>query len=893
MDLQPPLRKALAEGDLAGLISILDAGRDINAPLQLMPERTPLEAAASNGHLSLVAELLRRGADVRHRTTDDLDALTLAIQGGRHEVLEPLLKAGSAGLEELRVCPSLENLRIISQVEGWSEDQLATGGLTPLALAAMLDQPGCAKELLRLGARVDASCPCLGFTPVQHAMYAGSLATLRVLLDAGANLSVRDADKQTLLHLASQPRGPGCSAASSGCPHAACLRELFKRGCCLGLLDDRDAAGDTALAAACRHGHAAVVEVLLGQGADPNAGQEAPLTLACSAGCPRAVELLLDSGARYVVSRGLPSPLMAALQPEMGEEGEFVPATEQRLACARLLLKRHVATPDELSKPTCTAGRPDLQLTPLLQMATFSVCADAAKVLLDAGAAIDGLGSGPSVQLGSPLVVAVKEGNVGVARVLLERGASLQKLGPLGETVLHGAMLAGPAVLRLVLGAMQERLTREQRRQLFLAQTPAGVTPLCVGTEAGGAQDDETLQLLIAAMQLDGLRVADSTGQTVTGAGGGTSVPEPPAVAAAAADSRASVGPAAGGSSKKKKAKSRVGPALSEYAITRDNAVATVEAALAARRRAQMLLVDDSDVSVGRMAMQAMFDAAIAEDPDAVYDMFDPAWRSLSPPAQLAEGRRILALLQPSSSVQAQTAALSFLRLAVGDGSLRQLLLKAGLECALIGLLGPKQAATHPLSWHLPLSSTLSHLFVVEPEAAKRVWASAPLGGHILEFLRAEALASGGQEVPSGDGRHVTDTYLSLWSRAGGPGGQHGGRGPLVAGTGAWLMRATFQPGPTVPVHPSACCRRLQRGWSRPPAAGLAGPTPHGCWLFRRLRGWRACQTCGRRLSTSSRCRWELAAFAWAARAVTAALPPQALTCLPHPSCRGGLLPSP
>ncbi len=315
------------------------------------------------------------------------------------------------------------------------------------------------------------------------------------------------------------------------------------------------------------------------------------------------------------------------------------------------LPRRHVATPDELSKPTCTAGRPDLQLTPLLQMATFSVCADAAKVLLDAGAAIDGLGSGgawragggggggggghacacldsicrrvetlpcvptlvhgaatrvpgagPSVQLGSPLVVAVKEGNVGVARVLLERGASLQKLGPLGDTVLHGAMLAGPAVLRLVLGAMQERLTREQRRQLFLAQTPAGVTPLRVGTEAGGAQDDETLQLLIAAMQLDGLRVADSTGQTVTGAGGSTSVPEPPAVAAAAADSRASVGPAAGGSSKKKKAKSRVGPALSEYAITRDNAVATVEAALAARRRAQMLLVDDSDVSVVRRA---------------------------------------------------------------------------------------------------------------------------------------------------------------------------------------------------------------------------------------------------------------------------------------------------
>ncbi|KAL4426070.1 hypothetical protein ABPG77_007866 [Micractinium sp. CCAP 211/92] len=191
MDLHPPLRKALAEGDLAGLISILDAGFDVNAPLHLMPERTALEAAAAGGHLSLVAELLRRGADARHRTSDDLDALTIAIHAGRHEVLEPLLKAGSAGLEELRMCPSPEKLRTMSQVQGRPEEQLATGGLTPLALAAMADQPSCAKELLRLGACLDASCPCLGFTPVQHAVHAGSLATFRVLLDAGANLSVR------------------------------------------------------------------------------------------------------------------------------------------------------------------------------------------------------------------------------------------------------------------------------------------------------------------------------------------------------------------------------------------------------------------------------------------------------------------------------------------------------------------------------------------------------------------------------------------------------------------------------------------------------------------------------------------------------------------------------
>ncbi|KAL4420119.1 hypothetical protein ABPG77_000290 [Micractinium sp. CCAP 211/92] len=157
---------------------------------------------------------------------------------GRHEVLEPLLKAGSAGVEELRMRPLPENVPVIARLYGRQRAELAAGGMTPRALAAVADWPACAQELLRLGARLDATCPCLGFTPVQHAVQAGSLATLRVLLDAGANLAVRGASKQTALHAAALQSPPGCSATANACPHAACLRELFKRGCCLGLLDD-------------------------------------------------------------------------------------------------------------------------------------------------------------------------------------------------------------------------------------------------------------------------------------------------------------------------------------------------------------------------------------------------------------------------------------------------------------------------------------------------------------------------------------------------------------------------------------------------------------------------------------------------------------------------------
>jgi len=58
---------------------LLDEGRDVNAPLTFLPERTPLEAAVHAGHLPLVQLLLQRGASPRHRTTEDHDALSLAV----------------------------------------------------------------------------------------------------------------------------------------------------------------------------------------------------------------------------------------------------------------------------------------------------------------------------------------------------------------------------------------------------------------------------------------------------------------------------------------------------------------------------------------------------------------------------------------------------------------------------------------------------------------------------------------------------------------------------------------------------------------------------------------------------------------------------------------------
>lgn len=65
--------------------------------------------------------------------------------GGHPSLIEPLLQAGSTGLEELRGRLSKEQQRAMQRAGYASASAYATGGMTPLALAAMANQPACIK----------------------------------------------------------------------------------------------------------------------------------------------------------------------------------------------------------------------------------------------------------------------------------------------------------------------------------------------------------------------------------------------------------------------------------------------------------------------------------------------------------------------------------------------------------------------------------------------------------------------------------------------------------------------------------------------------------------------------------------------------------------------------
>ena len=142
------------EGNLEKVKQALDDGADINAEWHwnnktAMYHHTPLYTASRMGHVEVVRELLRRGAEV-DTVVEDFDgnlytALYVASQNGHLEVVRELLSNGAAinfmsndhGMTPLRAAFGRGHLEVVREllargatstpvITAWSQQQMAT-----------------------------------------------------------------------------------------------------------------------------------------------------------------------------------------------------------------------------------------------------------------------------------------------------------------------------------------------------------------------------------------------------------------------------------------------------------------------------------------------------------------------------------------------------------------------------------------------------------------------------------------------------------------------------------------------------------------------------------------------------------------------------------------------
>ncbi|MDP2986894.1 ankyrin repeat domain-containing protein, partial [Hydrogenophaga sp.] len=175
------LHAAAHKGDAAKVARLLAGGAAVNATDA--HGRTPLHVATFARQRDAIAALVKAGADINRLENDRYDAVTIASVADDEATLRVLLQLGASAKQTT------------SRYDG-----------TALIAAAHLGHDGVVRQLIAAGAPLD-HVNNLHWTAAIEAVVLGDggprhQATLKALIDAGANLQLADRHGQTPLALA-------------------------------------------------------------------------------------------------------------------------------------------------------------------------------------------------------------------------------------------------------------------------------------------------------------------------------------------------------------------------------------------------------------------------------------------------------------------------------------------------------------------------------------------------------------------------------------------------------------------------------------------------------------------------------------------------------------------
>lgn len=199
------LFEAIIGGRIEKIQSLLTAGANVNQ----MNERgqSPLLLALSNHRVSVAQLLIKHGADIQIRDRKNRTVLQQAARIGDEALISTLLKkglkvsaqdrVGRTSVHEAASRGFQQVLELLLKAEPEAASIASRSGKTALHLAAATGHVGTMKILLA-SAGTDVNVQDQSFrTPLIRAASYGSPEAVQILLDAGADTSIRDASGQT------------------------------------------------------------------------------------------------------------------------------------------------------------------------------------------------------------------------------------------------------------------------------------------------------------------------------------------------------------------------------------------------------------------------------------------------------------------------------------------------------------------------------------------------------------------------------------------------------------------------------------------------------------------------------------------------------------------------